>query len=47
MVTNSETLRKIHTESGGVTGSFNDKLLSEWLQKNNPSELEYQQVSRN
>lgn len=43
MVTESETLRKIHTELG-VTGSFKDRGISEWLQKNNPSELEYQQV---
>ncbi|KAG1663175.1 Phosphatidylinositol 4-phosphate 3-kinase C2 domain-containing subunit alpha [Nymphon striatum] len=47
MVTNSETLRKIHTESAGVTGSFNDRVLSDWLQKHNPSELEYQQAIEN
>ena len=29
----------------GVTGSFKDKPLSEWLQRHNPTESAYRQVS--
>lgn len=46
LVTNAETLRKIHTELG-LTGSFKDKPIAEWLAKHNPSELEYQRAVEN
>ncbi|GIY61531.1 phosphatidylinositol 4-phosphate 3-kinase C2 domain-containing subunit alpha [Caerostris darwini] len=46
MVPGSETLRKIHSEFG-VTGSFKDRVIAEWLQKYNTSELEYQQAVDN
>ena len=41
MVQESETLRKIQVEQG-LTGSFNERSISEWLRKNNPMELDYQ-----
>lgn len=40
LVTKAETLRKIQVEHG-LTGSFKDKPIAEWLAKHNPSELEY------
>ena len=43
LITESETLRKI-SGSYGVTGSFKDRPIKEWLQKHNPTELEYQKV---
>lgn len=43
MVTESATLRAIQTEHG-LTGSFKDKPLSEWLQRHNPTEVAYKQV---
>lgn len=46
MVKNSETLRRIQGEKG-VTGSFNDKSIANWLQKYNTSELEYKQAVNN
>ncbi|RWS31604.1 phosphatidylinositol 4-phosphate 3-kinase C2 domain-containing subunit alpha-like protein [Leptotrombidium deliense] len=46
MVKKSETLRKIQTEYG-LTGSFNDRCIANWLQKYNASELEYQQAVDN
>lgn len=46
MVTKSETLRKIQTEHG-LTGSFKDKPIAEWLAKHNPSELEYTRAVQN
>lgn len=46
MVTKSETLRKIQTEHG-LTGSFKDKPIAEWLAKHNPSELEYTSAVQN
>lgn len=46
MVTNAETLRKIQTEHG-LTGSFKDKPIAEWLGKHNPSELEYERAVQN
>ncbi|KAL1487744.1 hypothetical protein ABEB36_015580 [Hypothenemus hampei] len=46
MVTKSETLRKIQTEHG-LTGSFKDKPIAEWLAKHNPSELEYSTAIQN
>lgn len=39
----SDTLRKIQVEYG-VTGSFKDKPLAEWLRKYNPAEDEYEKV---
>ncbi|GFS24169.1 phosphatidylinositol 4-phosphate 3-kinase C2 domain-containing subunit alpha-like, partial [Elysia marginata] len=46
LITESETLRKIQG-FGGVTGSFKDRLIKEWLQKNNPTELEYKKAVEN
>ena len=43
MVTDASTLRAIQTEHG-VTGSFKDKPLSEWLMRHNPSEQAYKEV---
>lgn len=39
----SDTLRKIQVEYG-VTGSFKDKPIAEWLRKYNPAEDEYEKV---
>lgn len=46
MVTKAETLRKIQVEHG-LTGSFKDKPIAEWLAKHNPSELEYARAVQN
>ncbi|KAI4457618.1 phosphatidylinositol kinase [Holotrichia oblita] len=46
LVTKAETLRKIHVEHG-LTGSFKDKPIAEWLAKHNPSELEYSRAVEN
>ncbi|XP_015782689.1 phosphatidylinositol 4-phosphate 3-kinase C2 domain-containing subunit alpha isoform X2 [Tetranychus urticae] len=46
IVKNAETLRKIQTEYG-ITGSFRDSCISEWLQKHNTSELEYRKSVEN
>ncbi|XP_069479873.1 phosphatidylinositol 4-phosphate 3-kinase C2 domain-containing subunit alpha [Ambystoma mexicanum] len=46
LVLSSETLRKIQVEYG-VTGSFKDKPLAEWLRKYNPSEEDYEKASEN
>ncbi|XP_055624322.1 phosphatidylinositol 4-phosphate 3-kinase C2 domain-containing subunit beta isoform X2 [Toxorhynchites rutilus septentrionalis] len=46
MVSDSETLRKIQVE-WGLTGSFKDKSIAEWLAKVNPSQLEYQRAVEN
>ncbi|XP_051512306.1 phosphatidylinositol 4-phosphate 3-kinase C2 domain-containing subunit alpha-like [Myxocyprinus asiaticus] len=46
LVPSSETLRKIQLEYG-VTGSFKDKPLAEWLRKYNPAEDEYEKASEN
>ncbi|KAG8182177.1 hypothetical protein JTE90_017128 [Oedothorax gibbosus] len=46
LVPGAETLRKIQTELG-LTGSFKDRSIAEWLQKYNTSELEYQQAVEN
>lgn len=45
MIPNAETLRKIQVEHG-VTGSFKDRPLADWLQKHNPEEDEYEKVRR-
>lgn len=46
LVTEAETLRKIQVE-WGLTGSFKDKPIAEWLAKQNPSQLEYERAVRN
>ncbi|KAJ8349842.1 hypothetical protein SKAU_G00249720 [Synaphobranchus kaupii] len=46
LVPASDTLRKIQVEYG-VTGSFKDKPLAEWLRKYNPTEDEYEKASEN
>uniref|UniRef100_A0A4W3JDL4 Phosphatidylinositol-4-phosphate 3-kinase catalytic subunit type 2 beta n=1 Tax=Callorhinchus milii TaxID=7868 RepID=A0A4W3JDL4_CALMI len=46
MIPNAETLRKIQVEHG-VTGSFKDHPLAEWLQKHNASEEEYEKAVEN
>lgn len=46
MVTEAETLRKIQVE-WGLTGSFKDKPIAEWLERQNPSQLEYQRAVDN
>lgn len=46
MITNAETLRKIQVECG-LTGSFKDKPIAEWLAKQNPNQLEYQRSVEN
>uniref|UniRef100_A0A4W4FJ69 Phosphatidylinositol-4-phosphate 3-kinase n=1 Tax=Electrophorus electricus TaxID=8005 RepID=A0A4W4FJ69_ELEEL len=46
LVPSSETLRKIQVEFG-VTGSFKDKPLAEWLRKYNLAEDEYEKASEN
>uniref|UniRef100_A0A336MPB8 phosphatidylinositol 3-kinase n=1 Tax=Culicoides sonorensis TaxID=179676 RepID=A0A336MPB8_CULSO len=46
MVSDAETLRKIQVE-WGLTGSFKDKPIAEWLAKQNPSQLEYQRAVTN
>ncbi|XP_058244023.1 phosphatidylinositol 4-phosphate 3-kinase C2 domain-containing subunit alpha isoform X2 [Hemibagrus wyckioides] len=46
LVPSSETLRKIQVEYG-VTGSFKDKPLAEWLRKYNPAEDEYEKAAEN
>ncbi|KAJ8249138.1 hypothetical protein GJAV_G00231570 [Gymnothorax javanicus] len=46
LVPDSETLRKIQVEFG-VTGSFKDKPLAEWLRKHNPTEEEYKRATEN
>ncbi|KAL4225582.1 Phosphatidylinositol 4-phosphate 3-kinase C2 domain-containing subunit alpha [Mactra antiquata] len=46
LITESDTLRKIQVSSG-VTGSFKDRPIKDWLQKHNPTELEYQKAVEN
>lgn len=43
MVKNAETLRRIQGEKG-VTGSFRDNTIYQWLRKHNPTDLEYGQA---
>ena len=43
MIPHAETLRKIQVEHG-VTGSFKDRPLADWLQKYNPTEEQYEKV---
>uniref|UniRef100_A0A8C8SBV1 Phosphatidylinositol-4-phosphate 3-kinase catalytic subunit type 2 beta n=1 Tax=Pelusios castaneus TaxID=367368 RepID=A0A8C8SBV1_9SAUR len=46
MIPNAETLRKIQVEHG-VTGSFKDRPLADWLQNHNPKEDEYEKAVEN
>lgn len=46
MISEAETLRKIQVE-WGLTGSFKDKPIAEWLARQNPSQLEYQRAVDN
>ncbi|KAK9497814.1 hypothetical protein O3M35_003734 [Rhynocoris fuscipes] len=46
MVTEAETLRKIQVEFG-LTGSFKDRPIAEWLAKHNPSALDYERAVTN
>lgn len=46
MVTNAETLKKIQVE-WGITGSFKDKPIAEWLQRMNPNQLDYERAVEN
>ncbi|XP_022710072.1 phosphatidylinositol 4-phosphate 3-kinase C2 domain-containing subunit alpha-like isoform X2 [Varroa jacobsoni] len=46
VVREAETLRKIQTEHG-LTGSFKDKPIAEWLKKHNGSEAEYERAVEN
>ncbi|KAK6626146.1 hypothetical protein RUM43_006451 [Polyplax serrata] len=46
LVESAETLRKIQVEHG-LTGSFKDRPIAEWLGKHNPSTLEYERAVRN
>ncbi|XP_052799554.1 phosphatidylinositol 4-phosphate 3-kinase C2 domain-containing subunit beta-like isoform X2 [Mya arenaria] len=46
IITESETLRKIQVSSG-VTGSFKDRPIKDWLQRHNPTELDYQKAVEN
>ncbi|XP_018801021.1 PREDICTED: phosphatidylinositol 4-phosphate 3-kinase C2 domain-containing subunit beta [Bactrocera latifrons] len=46
LVSDAETLRKIQVEYG-LTGSFKDRPIAEWLAKQNPSQLEYQRAVKN
>ncbi len=43
MVTEAKTLREIQVSGsrGGVTGSFRDTQVSDWLEIHNPSQLEF------
>lgn len=41
------TLRQIHTAYGGVTGSFNDRILFQWLQDANPVPADFERASEN
>lgn len=43
MIPHAETLRKIQVEHG-VTGSFKDRPLADWLQKHNPADEQYDKV---
>ncbi|XP_073999097.1 phosphatidylinositol-4-phosphate 3-kinase catalytic subunit Pi3K68D [Rhodnius prolixus] len=46
LVSEAETLRKIQVEFG-LTGSFKDRPIAEWLAKYNPSALEYERAVAN
>lgn len=44
MIPHADTLRKIQVEHG-VTGSFKDRTLADWLQKYNPTDEQYDKVT--
>ncbi|KAJ0050294.1 hypothetical protein NL108_015054 [Boleophthalmus pectinirostris] len=46
MIPHADTLRRIQVEHG-VTGSFKDRPLSDWLQKYNPTEEQYDKAVEN
>ncbi|KAM8867663.1 phosphatidylinositol 4-phosphate 3-kinase C2 domain-containing subunit beta isoform 1-T1 [Synchiropus picturatus] len=46
MIPHSDTLRRIQVEHG-VTGSFKDRPLADWLQKHNSSEEQYEKAVEN
>ena len=46
LVTGAETLRRIQVEHG-LTGSFKDRPIADWLAKHNPSPLEYERAVHN
>ncbi|XP_072296201.1 phosphatidylinositol 4-phosphate 3-kinase C2 domain-containing subunit beta [Eucyclogobius newberryi] len=46
MIPQADTLRRIQVEHG-VTGSFKDRPLADWLQKYNPSEEQYDKAVEN
>ncbi|KAM3877697.1 phosphatidylinositol 4-phosphate 3-kinase C2 domain-containing subunit beta [Diretmus argenteus] len=46
MIPHAETLRKIQVEHG-VTGSFKDRPLADWLQKHNPTDDQYEKAVEN
>lgn len=46
MIPQADTLRRIQVEHG-VTGSFKDRPLADWLQKYNPSEEQYEKAVEN
>ncbi|KAM4587449.1 phosphatidylinositol 4-phosphate 3-kinase C2 domain-containing subunit beta [Odontesthes bonariensis] len=46
MIPHADTLRKIQVEHG-VTGSFKDRTLADWLQKHNPSDEQYDKAVEN
>lgn len=43
MIPHADTLRKIQVEHG-VTGSFKDRPLADWLLKHNPTDEQYDKV---
>ncbi|CDW58155.1 PI3 PI4 kinase and PI3Ka and C2 and PX domain con taining protein [Trichuris trichiura] len=47
IVRGAKTLREIQTEDGGVTGVLRGDSIQRWLQKQNPSELEYHIALKN
>uniref|UniRef100_A0A8P4KJT8 Phosphatidylinositol-4-phosphate 3-kinase n=1 Tax=Dicentrarchus labrax TaxID=13489 RepID=A0A8P4KJT8_DICLA len=46
MIPHADTLRKIQVEHG-VTGSFKDRPLADWLQKHNPTDEQYDKAVEN
>ena len=45
LVMESETLRKIQVKGHGLAGSFKDRVIVDWLQVHNPTELDFRKVS--
>ncbi|XP_023349683.1 phosphatidylinositol 4-phosphate 3-kinase C2 domain-containing subunit alpha isoform X2 [Eurytemora carolleeae] len=46
-VEHANTLREIQVAETGVTGTFRSETLNEWLQKHNPSQLEFKRAVSN